>query len=86
MSTYRLFKVALFFVFCTASVAYAFSLADLSNKDATAGVKAALEKGADVAVAKLGVTNGFLNNDKVKIGLPGSVEKAMPLLRKPSLC
>lgn len=66
---------------CAASFASAFSLADVSNKDATSGVKAALEKGATVAVAKLGVENGFLNNDKVKIGLPASVEKAMPLLR-----
>ena len=66
---------------CAASFAWAFSLADVSNKDATSGVKAALEKGATVAVAKLGVENGFLNNDKVKIGLPASVEKAMPLLR-----
>ena len=81
MSTRLFFKVLLTMALCIASVAYAFSLADLSNKDATAGVKTALEKGANVAVDKLGVTNGFLNNDKVKIGLPGSVEKAMPLLR-----
>ncbi len=66
---------------CAASVAWALSLADVSNKDATSGVKAALEKGATVAVAKLGVENGFLNNEKVKIGLPASVEKAMPILR-----
>ena len=45
------------------SAAFAVSLADLSNKDATTGVKAALEKGATVAVSKLGVENGFLNND-----------------------
>jgi hypothetical protein len=63
------------------SAAAAISLSDLSNKDATGGVKAALEKGADVAVSKLGVENGFLNNDKVKISLPGPLEKAMPLLR-----
>ena len=63
------------------SAAAAISLGDLSNKDATSGVKAALEKGADVAVSKLGVENGFLNNDKVKISLPGPLEKAMPLLR-----
>lgn len=64
-----------------ASFAFALSLADLSSKDATTGVKTALEKGATVAVAKLGVENGFLNNDKVRIGLPGSLEKAMPILR-----
>ncbi len=66
---------------CVASLACALSLADLSNKDASSGVKAALEKGATIAVAKLGVQNGFLNNEKVKIGLPSAVEKAMPLLR-----
>jgi hypothetical protein len=64
-----------------ASLAFALSLADLSNKDATSGVKAALEKGATVAVAKLGTENGFLNNDKVKIQLPSVLDKAMPLIR-----
>ena len=62
------------------SAATAISLSDLSNKDATSGVKAALAKGADVAVSKLGVENGFLNNEEVKITLPGPLEKAMPLL------
>jgi len=65
----------------TASAALAISLSDLSNQDASSGLKAALQKGADVAVSKLGVENGFLNNDKVKIGLPGVLDKAMPLLR-----
>lgn len=68
-------------LFAAASFASAQSLAALSSKDATSGVKTALEKGATVAVAKLGVENGFLNNDKVRIGLPGAVEKAMPVLR-----
>lgn len=80
-SIHTVSKIVLSIALGTASLAYAFSLADISNKDATAGVKTALEKGADVAVEKLGVTNGFLNNDKVRIGLPGTVEKAMPLLR-----
>ena len=62
-------------------LACAFSLSDLTNQDANSGLKAALEKGANVAVSKLGVANGFLNNDKVKIGLPGPLEQAMPLLR-----
>lgn len=61
--------------------ALAFSLSDLSNQDATAGLKAALEKGANTAVANLGRPNGFLGNDKVKIQLPGALEQAMPLLR-----
>src|SRR5450830_995924 len=63
------------------TLAFAFSLSDISNQDATSGLKAALEKGADVAVSKLGVTNGFLNNDKVKIKLPGVLEQAMPILK-----
>jgi hypothetical protein len=65
----------------TASAALALSLGDLSNQDASSGLKAALQKGADVAVSKLGVENGFLNNDKVKIGLPSVLDKAMPILR-----
>lgn len=64
-----------------ASAAFAFSLSDLSNRDATSGLKAALEKGSVAAVAKLGVENGFLNNDKVKIELPGILQQAQPLLK-----
>jgi len=64
-----------------ASSAMALSLADLSNQDASSGLKAALEKGAAAAVAKLGVENGFLNNDKVKIPLPGILEQERPLLK-----
>ena len=63
------------------STAFALSLAGLSNQDASSGLKAALDKGATVAVSKLGVENGFLNNDKVKIGLPGVLEQARPILR-----
>ena len=67
--------------FLTACSAFAFSLADISNQDASTGLKAALEKGAESAVGKLGRDNGFLNNDKVKIRLPGALEQAMPLIR-----
>ncbi|GGC80780.1 DUF4197 domain-containing protein [Undibacterium terreum] len=63
------------------SVAFAASLNDLSNQDASAGLKAALDKGASQAVSKLGVENGFLNNDKVKIQLPSILEKARPILK-----
>jgi hypothetical protein len=64
-----------------ASSAVAASLADLSNQEASSGIKAALEKGSVAAVAKLGVQNGFLNNDKVKIQLPPILEQARPLLK-----
>lgn len=60
---------------------FAISLSDLSNQDASAGLKAALEKGSAAAVAKLGVENGFMSNDKVKIKLPAKFEKARPLLQ-----
>ena len=61
--------------------AFAVSLADITNQDASSGLKAALDKGSVAAVAKLGVENGFLGNDKVKIQLPGLLEKARPLLK-----
>lgn len=64
-----------------ASSAWALSLADLSNADAGNGVKAALDQGSLAAVGKLGVENGFLNNDLVKIQLPPLLEKARPILK-----
>ncbi|WP_332852213.1 DUF4197 domain-containing protein [Duganella sp. S19_KUP01_CR8] len=64
-----------------AASAYALSLADLSNQDATGGLKAALDKGSSLAVAKLGAENGFLNNEKVRIPLPKILEQARPLLK-----
>jgi hypothetical protein len=61
--------------------AHAISLADLTNADATKGLKTALEKGASSAINLLGVTDGFLGNDKVRIHLPGYLEDAAKLLR-----
>jgi len=55
--------------------ASAISLSDLTNKDASTGLKAALEKGSSAAVAKLGVEGGFMDNDKVKIKLPEKLDK-----------
>ena len=61
--------------------AHALTLADLSNADASKGLKTALEKGALSAIGLLGVTNGFMGNDKVRIPLPGSLNDAVKLLR-----
>ncbi len=58
-----------------ASQTYALGLADLSNKDATGGLKEALVQAAGNAVGKLGVTDGFFANPKVKIPLPDSLKK-----------
>ena len=46
---------------------YAVDLSQLSTKDANSGLKAALEQGANAAISKLGVADGFLNNEKVKM-------------------
>ena len=54
----------------------------LSETDAAAGVRAALEKGATSAVGLLGRADGFLGNPKVRIPLPGFLEDAGKLLRK----
>ena len=54
---------------------------DLSEADASAGVRAALEKGAVSAVGLLGRADGFLGNPKVRIPLPGVLEDAAKLLR-----
>lgn len=53
----------------------------ISTGDASAGVKEALNKGAEYAVASLGRNGGFLGNDKVKIPLPGYLQKAESALR-----
>lgn len=37
-------------------------------------MKQALEKGADVAIQLLGVQDGFMNNDKVRIELPDTLQ------------
>lgn len=61
--------------------AHALSIDDLTNTEASQGLKAALEKGAVAAVNLLGKTDGFLGNEKVRIHLPGYLEDAAKLLR-----
>ncbi len=61
--------------------AHALSLGDISNADASKGLKTALERGVAVAVSLLGRTDGFLGNPKVRIPLPGYLEDASKLLK-----
>ena len=61
--------------------ALALSLGDLTNAEASKGLKTALEQGALAAIGLLGKTDGFLLNDKVRIPLPGFLEGAANLLR-----
>ncbi len=76
-------KVAIFLLcLFTAVSAYALSLADLSDKDAAAGLKEALNQGAGNAVSKLGKTDGFLGNPQVRIPLPDSLKKADRMLSR----
>ncbi len=61
--------------------AHALDLASLSNTDASAGVKTALERGALAAIGLLGRADGFLGNPQVRIPLPGYLDDAAKLMR-----
>lgn len=61
--------------------AYALSLSDLSQGDASAGLKDALSQGAKVAVQQLGKPGGFSNDPDVRIELPGNIGKASRMLK-----
>lgn len=54
---------------------------DLTESDANAGIRTALERGAIAAVALLGRRDGFLGNPLVKIELPGYLKDAAKLLK-----
>ena len=53
----------------------------LTDGDAAAGIRAALERGAVAAVGLLGKTDGFLGNPKVRIELPGVLNDASRFLK-----
>jgi len=61
--------------------AQALSLADLSNAQASQGLRAALERGARAAVEQLGRPDGFMGNAQVRIPLPGYLNDAAGMLR-----
>jgi hypothetical protein len=73
----------LFFLVCLVSSAPAAAagLDSISNADAASGLKQALTEGSAVAVAKLGVENGYLGNPKVKIPLPPSLQRVESAMR-----
>ena len=83
MKTFRLYRLFLGLLagFSIAAGAHALSLADISGQEAGGGLKEALTQGAGKAVDLLGRTDGFLGNPKVKIPLPGYMEKAEGLMR-----
>lgn len=61
--------------------ANALNINDLSNADASSGLKAALIQSAGKAVGQLGAVDGFFNNPQVKIPLPDSMKKAEKAMR-----
>ena len=71
----------LIFSLIVGAPSFALGLADLSDKDAVSGLKDALTQGSAAAIGKLGVENGFLGNDKVKIPLPDAIRRVESGLR-----
>jgi len=61
--------------------AYADLLSSVSSSDATAGIRAALQRGAEAAVDLLGKTDGFWGNERVRIPLPDWLAKAESVFR-----
>lgn len=63
------------------SCAWAFSLSDMSDRQATDGLRQTLAQAATEAVTGLGKPDGFLGNPKVKIPLPDQLARMESLLR-----
>jgi len=53
----------------------------LSNAEVNAGLKEALTRGADAAVAQLGRPDGFFGNPQLRIPLPPALQKAEKAMR-----
>ncbi len=60
---------------------WALGLGDLTDGEASGGLKEALTQGATQAVSLLGKPDGFLKNKKVRIPLPDGLAQAEPVLR-----
>ena len=71
-----------FFVWLFLSMpAFATGMDALSDENAIDGLRQALTQGVNAAVDKLAVTNGFLENPKVRIPLPGALQKVEKPMR-----
>ena len=75
----RAFAIAVALLVSSNAVA---QLEKITKQDATAALKAALEKGSVAAAANLGKVDGFLGNPKVKIPLPDSAQRAEHAMRR----
>lgn len=77
---FRSFAACLFSMTLLGS-AQALSLTDLTQSDATGGLKDALVQGAQVAVQQLGKPGGFSENPDVRIELPGNLGKVASAMK-----
>jgi hypothetical protein len=66
---------------CICTAALSASLRDLTNADASTGLRQALTQGANQAVSSLGKKDGFFLNDQVRIPLPPRLAKAEKVMR-----
>ena len=66
---------------CTYQPVWALSIAQLTQGDAATGVKAILEQSADIVVKQLGISGGFANDQRIRIGLPKHLQEAGKALR-----
>lgn len=74
--------ITVIFVWCLVSMpAFAAGIDALSDEEAADALKQALTQSANAAVDRLGVANGFFENPKVKIPLPGALQKVEGVMR-----
>jgi len=57
-------------------------LDQITSREAVSGLKTALDKGLQAAVAALGRSDGFFGNPQVKIPLPESLQRTERLMRR----
>ena len=71
---------------CVSALAYAAAahaqLEGITSREAATALKAALEKGSTAAVSRLGRTDGFFGDPRVKIALPESMQRTENLMRR----
>lgn len=78
---YRMRTIAAFAWLFFCAPAFSAEEETLSQKDTMEGLKQALTQSTKVAVERLGVADGFLGNPKVKIPLPGALQKVEGVMR-----
>lgn len=74
--------VCLAALLCLPSITQAVSLNELRDSEVASALRQALEVGVTNAVTKIGQENGFLDNQKIRIPLPESMQKAEKAMRK----